>query len=283
MKTTLPLRTILVLAISTTGLSTTHAQSVTETQASSISGSVNLLSRYYFRGIDQTWGQSAVQGNLDWSHASGWYAGTGLSNISSRSYPGGRVEVDLYGGYKGQISPDWGYSVGAFAYVYPGANVRHTQCASAALAAPCAAAPSQSYDTLELNGGLSWKLLSYKLSYSATDYFGANRRTGYSGSTRGTLYHDINLALPLADTWQLQLHAGYTQLPAKLGGISPSYSDWRIGLAKSWGSRWNASIAAVGASANQLYRPPLGGLSATDAQSRALNRSAVVLQIGSTF
>ncbi len=136
MKTTLPLRTILVLAISTTGLSTTHAQSVTETQASSISGSVNLLSRYYFRGIDQTWGQAAVQGNLDWSHASGWYAGTGLSNISSRSYPGGRVEVDLYGGYKGQISPDWDYSVGAFAYVYPAPNALQQRWLRLALPLP---------------------------------------------------------------------------------------------------------------------------------------------------
>jgi hypothetical protein len=65
--------------------------------------------------------------------------------------------------------------------------------------------------------------------------------------------------------------------------MNPSYSDWRVALATSWADQWNGSIAAVGSSPNRLYRPPLGGLSATDTQSRALNRSAVVLQIGKTF
>ena len=262
-----------------------QAQSPTPTDApnTSVTGNLHLLSHYYFRGIDQTWGQAALQGGVDWSHASGWYAGAGLSNISPRSYPGGRAEIDLYGGYKGQITPDWGYSAGAYAYIYPGANMRHSRCPSAALGAPCGAVVKQSYNTLELNGSLSWKLLSYKLSYSASNYFGASRQTGYDRSSRGTLYHDVSLAIPLQEAWQLQLHAGHTRMRAQIGGMNPSYSDWRVALATSWADQWNGSIAAVGSSSHRLYRPPLGGLSATDTQSRALNRSAVVLQIGKTF
>lgn len=249
----------------------------------SVTGSLHLLSRYYFRGIDQTWGQAALQGGIYWSHPNGWYAGASASNISQRSYPGGRYEIDLYGGYKGQIAPDWTYSAGAYAYIYPGANVVNSRCPSAAIAASCSALAKQKYDTLELNGSISWKLLSYKLSYSASDYFGANQQTGYTHSTRGTLYHDINLNIPLANQWQWQIHAGHTSLRTQLGGINPSYSDWRIALAKSWANDWNGAIAAVGSSSNRLYRPPLGGLSATDGQTRALNRSAVVLQIGKSF
>lgn len=253
------------------------------TEATSITGSVNLLSQYRFRGIDQAWGRPALQGNIDWSHSKGFYAGLGASNISPRSYPGGALEVDVYGGYNGRISDDWRYTVGAYAYLYPGANVGRSRCPSAAFSAPCGALPGQKYHTLELNAGLSYKALNYKLSRAGSDYFGANRNTGYDGSTRGTLYHDLSLAIPLQNAWQVQLHAGHTSVRANYGGINPSYSDWRIALAKSWDSGWSGSIAAVGANNDRMYRPATGGLSATDGKTRALNRSAIVLQMGKSF
>jgi uncharacterized protein (TIGR02001 family) len=41
-----------------------------------------LASQYLFRGLSQTNGFPAFQGGFDYSHASGFYAGTWLSNIS---------------------------------------------------------------------------------------------------------------------------------------------------------------------------------------------------------
>lgn len=247
------------------------------------SANLNLVSHYRFRGIDQTWGHPAVQGGVDWNHADGWYAGAWASNVSRRSYPGGGAEIDLYGGYNGKIGDDWSYTAGVYAYLYPGANLRHAQCPSAAFSAPCGGLPSQGYDTLELNAGLGWKWLAYKLSVSAGDYFGANTRTGYSGGTGGTLYHDLTLTVPLSDSLSLIAHAGYTDIRARYGAHNPSYADWRLALGQSFDGGWNASLAAVGAGNDGMYRPPSGGLSATNGATRALNRTAVVLQVGKTF
>lgn len=254
-----------------------------DTPTSTLSANLNLVSHYRFRGIDQTWGRPALQGGIDYAHASGWYAGLWASGINSRSYPGGGVELDLYGGYNGKFNEDWGYTAGLYSYIYPGANVNRAACPSAAFSAPCGNLPSQRFNTLEINAGVNWKWLAYKLSVSATDYFGANARTGYSRGTRGALYHDLTATVPLDGSLNLILHAGYTDLRATASGHSPNYADWRVALAKTFEGGWNASVAVVGATNNRFYRPPTGGLSATDSATRALNCSALVLQVGKTF
>ena len=76
------------------------------------SGNINLVSQYRFRGIDQSWGQPALQGGVDYKNANGWYAGAWASTISPRSYAGGHSELDLYGGYNGKINDDWSYTAG---------------------------------------------------------------------------------------------------------------------------------------------------------------------------
>jgi len=244
---------------------------------------LNLVSHYRFRGIDQTWGRPALQGGVDYAHPSGWYAGFWASNVSSRAYPGGGAELDVYGGYNGKVNEDWGYTAGLYGYIYPGANVSQATCPSAALSAPCGGLPSQRFNTLEINAGVNWKWLAYKVSVSATDYFGANTRTSYSRGTRGTLYHDLTATVLLDGSLHLILHAGYTDLRATASGHSPNYADWRVALAKTFEGGWNASVGVVGATNNRFYRPPTGGLSATDGATRALNRAALVLQVGKTF
>lgn len=248
-----------------------------------LSANLNVVSQYRFRGIDQTWGRPALQGGVDYAHASGWYAGLWASNVNARSYPGGRAELDLYGGYNGKFNEDWGYTAGLYSYIYPGANVNRAACPSAAFSAPCGSLSSQRFSTLEINAGVNWKWLAYKLSVSATDYFGANTRTGYSRGTRGTLYHDLTATVPLDSSLNLILHAGYTDLRATANGHNPSYADWRVALAKSFEGGWNASAGVVGATNNRFYRPPTGGLSATDGATRALNRPALVLHVGKMF
>lgn len=251
--------------------------------ASGWSGNLNLVSEYRFRGIDQTWGNPAVQGGVDWTHAAGWYAGTWASNVSRRSYPGGGMELDIYGGYNGKIDEAWSYTAGLYGYVYPGANLRHARCPSAAFSAPCGSLPDQRYDTLEANLGVTWQWLAYKLSVSATDYFGANEKTGYSKGTAGTLYHDLTATVAVSDKLNLILHAGYTDIRATVAGHDPSYTDWRIALSRTFDEGWNASLAAAGGSNDRFYRPPSGGLSATDHATRPLNRPVFMVQLGKTF
>lgn len=45
----------------------------------SLSGNVGVVSQYVFRGLSQTNGKPAVQGGVDYTHASGLYVGTWLS------------------------------------------------------------------------------------------------------------------------------------------------------------------------------------------------------------
>lgn len=274
------MKTIPVRILCAALLASTCTPSIAE---SSWTGNINLLSHYRFRGIDQTWGRPALQGGLDWTHSDGWYGGLWASNVSPRSYPGGHVEVDVYGGYNGTLSDDWRYTVGLYAYVYPGANLHDARCPSAAFTLPCSIPTTQGFNTRELNAGVSWKWLAYKLSVSASDYFGANTNTGYSKGTRGTRYHDLSATLPIAESWSLTLHAGHTSLRARVGGFSPSYNDWRIAVNTSWGKGWSASAGVVGASNDRFYRVPIGGLSATDGATRSLNKTALAFQLGRTF
>ena len=244
---------------------------------------VGVVSDYRFRGIDQTWGRPAVQGGADLAWASGAYAGTWLSNVSGDSYPGGSLEVDLYAGYNGKFGGDFGYTVGAYGYLYPSANFDRSACPSAAYpTAPCTL-PGQSFDTFELNAGVSWKWVSYKLSVSTGDYFGANAATGYGGHTSGTMYHDVTITCPIADDLSLVGHVGRTDVKGSYGTLDPDYTDYRLTLSKTFAGGWSASVAGAGANNDAAYRPPIGGLSFANRDTRDLNRPALIVQVGRTF
>jgi len=243
---------------------------------------VNLVSDYRFRGIDQTWGKPAIQGGADLVLANGLYAGVWASNVSGNSYPGGSLEMDYYAGYNGKFSDDFGYTVGGYGYYYPGANFSKSACGSAAYPAPCAL-PSQSLNTFELNAGVSWKWIAYKLSVSTGDYFGANRSTGYSGHTSGTLYHDLSATWAITDDISLVGHVGHTDVKATYAGVDPDYTDYRVTLSKTFTGGWSVSAAGAGANNDRFYRPPVGGLSYGNAETRNVNKPVFIVQVGRTF
>jgi len=79
-----------------------------ETSPHSFTGKLALYSEYEYRGISQTSEKPALQLNLDYAHASGFYIGTFLTNIKwledtadvLGTTMNARVEWDIYGGYK---------------------------------------------------------------------------------------------------------------------------------------------------------------------------------------
>jgi uncharacterized protein (TIGR02001 family) len=81
---------------------------------------VGLVSDYRYRGISQTRDKFALQGGLDFT-AGGFYLGLWASQIKWIKDFGGDagLEVDLYGGYKGEIVKDVAYDVGVLTYQYP--------------------------------------------------------------------------------------------------------------------------------------------------------------------
>lgn len=87
-------------------------------------GGATLTSDYRFRGISQTDRDAAVQGWLQYDHASGFFANVWASNTDfndTTSYDSS-VEVDLTAGYNFKFGPDTTGSAKALYYWYADAN-----------------------------------------------------------------------------------------------------------------------------------------------------------------
>jgi uncharacterized protein (TIGR02001 family) len=184
---------------------------------------VGLFSQYIFRGLTQTQNKLAVQGGVDFTHSSGFYAGAWGSNVSwledARSaavdsgtpgvgYDNSSLELDLYGGYRGTVK-EVGYDIGLLQYVYPGTPV------------PGAARA----ETTEVYGSLSYKWVTAKLSVAVSDKVFANR------DAAGTYYADLTANYPLTDTITLTAHVGRQEYSGSANDPY-SYTDWKLGASK---------------------------------------------------
>lgn len=275
-----------------------------------VTSNIGFVSDYRFRGMSQTWRKPAVQGGFDITHSSGFYAGVWGSNISPNTYPDANVELDLYGGYNGSISAveGLGWTAGLYGYFYPNGDWSSYRDATGAKLTP----DGGKWNTYEANLGVSYKWLSAKASVTLGDWFGAEKDTGWDGGTSGTTYLELNAAYPLP-IWNLTLvgHVGHLNVAGKLdlnapNGASvstsmetnPDYTDWKIGLSKSFSiaksEGWNAGVYYVGASNTDYWGDKgYGGASFNGAginnggvaipQQRNLNADAVIVSVGRTF
>jgi len=190
--------------------------------ASTLTGNIGVASDYIFRGVSQTQHQPEISGGFDYSHSSGLYVGTWLSNkawVNAGPYKtNSSLEWDLYGGYRGSLPADLGYDVGLISYYYPGNR-------SGALAG----APTP--DTVEAYAALSWKMLSLKYSYAASDYFIGWGADGVT-KTRGSNYLELNATQDLGAGWGVLGHVGHQ----KVKNVSDAnYTDWKVGVTKDVG------------------------------------------------
>lgn len=220
-------------------------------------GNISLTSNYKFRGQDQgtlkTW-SPAVQGGFDWT-ANGFYVGNWNSNVSF----GGNIEMDLYGGYRGEIVKDVGYDVGILQYYYP----RNKDTSPI------------TFNTTEIYGALSYSFFSLKYSHTVSkDYFGIGESltnaTGDVHRGRNTGYFDLSANVPVVDKLTLNGHIGYTRYASDLRGTFtvfsgdgecdpctfsgvPNYTDWKLGATYDLGSGFSLAGAVVGATKKSFY------------------------------
>ncbi|WOE30689.1 MULTISPECIES: TorF family putative porin [unclassified Acinetobacter] len=106
------------------------------TSEHSISGNIGVISEYILRGNTAAPenDNATIQGGLDYQHASGFYLGywgstLGYSltnwNDTEQKFTGSKAfEHDFYTGYKGTITEDLGYTVGATYYYYYQSDVK---------------------------------------------------------------------------------------------------------------------------------------------------------------
>lgn len=104
-------------------LTSAQAQDAEAEEASSpftVTGNVALVTDYRFRGVSLSGGDPAIQGGITVTHESGFYVGTWASSIDdggSDFY--GDMELDLFGGWSGNVAEGVGLDVGLLYYAYP--------------------------------------------------------------------------------------------------------------------------------------------------------------------
>jgi len=180
-------------------------------------GNAGVYSEYLFRGLEQTEGV-ALQGGLDYSHASGFYAGAWMSNLSKDLYGSGAYETDLYAGFSGKAG-SVGYDLGYIFYGYR---------------------KSTKANYSEVYAGGSFGPLSAKLYYSPE--FGISDEEGF--------YLTSSYAVPLSDTLTLTPQVGYSWgdgvEAANFGGAEDAYLDYSLTLAKTLEGGMTFTLAVIG-------------------------------------
>ena len=246
----------------------------------SLTTNMGFVTDYRARGVSQTWRKEAIQGGFDLTHSSGFYLGAFGSNVTPNTYPKANVELDLYGGYNGEIKAveGLGYTVGAIGYFYPnGSWDKYTLSnANGAGGNSIRQTPGGGrWDTYEANAGISYKWLSAKASVTLGDWYGAERKTGWTKSTRGTTYLELNAAIPTPlDGLTLIGHVGRLDVNGELNlsftspGASgpstsltnetnPDYTDYKVGLSYAFkvlnADGWNAGLYYIGNDNNRYW------------------------------
>lgn len=214
------------------------------------SGSVSFVSDYLNRGISQTFGGSAVQGDMTFKQTgdkgvkvSVWGSSVGNDSFSNSS--GGSYTATVGGFYN--FNDDWSFALdGALSY-FPKAynNV-----------------PSKtSYNMFEIVPTLSYKFINWFWAYSVTDSGGLNAQTAASsspllqpnGNSRGSWYMELNASFPIRDCWTLDMAIGrqyvrhYSAKSYNVGSVGSSYT-----LPDEWGG-FKLSISLSATSAKRAY------------------------------
>ncbi len=212
-----------------------------------VSFNAALTSDYRFRGMSQSRLDPAVSGGVDYTHnPSGFYAGAWASSIKWVKDGGGdgNLELDVYGGKRGEIVKNVTYDFGVLTYVYPGNDLRPNG------------------NTTEAYAQLGYGPAYIKYSSSVTNLFGFE-------DSKNSTYWNVGTNIDLASGYILNLHAGHQTVK---NNASFSYTDWKIGVTRDFGIV-TASIAVIGTN-NDNYRGP-------DQQN--LGKTGAVATISKTF
>ena len=227
--------------------------------------SAGVVSDYRFRGISQTSFKPALQLTADYAHKNGFYLGAFGSNVKwIKDFNGatkGSYELDLFGGYKGSITKEFGYDVGLITYIYPGNN-------SGAAGTPGAGLVSNA-NTTEFYGALTYNMFTAKYNRSTGNFL------GFLNSS-GSQYFDLSANFDVGNGFTVTPHIGRQNVRGQNG--LGDYTDYAVTLAKDFGSGLSATGALIGTNtskgAGSFYR---------DSNNKDLGKSALVVGLKYSF
>ncbi|QUL36646.1 TorF family putative porin [Erythrobacter sp. JK5] len=222
------------------------SEPVDEAEASAVGGesgitfsaNIALTSEYRFRGVDLSGGELAVQGGFDLSHSSGFYVGTWGSSLDEQTVGYGSTELDIYGGWTGDLTDGLSADVGVIGYLYPDAG------------------PGD-FDYVEFYGSLSVGLGPASVT-GGIAY--APEQDSLGGTDNLYLYTDVGVGIPNTPI-TINGHLGYTDGFLTFTTDSEAF-DWSIGADFAIGPA-TLSAAYVGVEGDALIDP--GGVFTDDA------------------
>ncbi|MFN4134643.1 MAG: TorF family putative porin [Novosphingobium sp.] len=226
------IRLAAALAVTTVAAAATPAFAQdAESGPITVSGSAALVSDYRFRGVSMTDKEMAVQAGVTVAHESGFYVGTWGSNLAGwGTFAGSNMELDIYGGYKKEISGVT-VDVGLTWYMYPG-GLDNTDFAEPYVKISGAAGPANlllgvAYAPKQEALG-QWYNSGAAAVNGVYNNPGAKADNVYIWTDASTTIPDTNLTL--------KGHLGYTKggnrgLGPQGTSISPTgeYVDWLLG------------------------------------------------------
>jgi uncharacterized protein (TIGR02001 family) len=198
--------------------------------ASPFSFNVGAVTDYRYRGISQTRLKPALQGGIDYANPNGFYLGTWVSTIQWIKDAGGNasLEIDLYGGYKGDIVKDsLTYDVGVLTYQYPSNHL------------------NPKTETTEIYGALTFGPATVKYSHSVSNLFGF-------ADSKNSGYIDLSASFDVGGGISLAPHVGYQRVAH---GGDYSYTDYSLTASKDF-SGLLLSAALVGTNAKKIGGVP---------------------------
>jgi len=194
---------------------------------------VGAVTDYRYRGLSQSRVKPALQGGVDWS-AGPFYVGAWASTIKwiedGNPASSNKVEIDIYGGYKGEITKELTYDVGILAYQYPGHKL------------------STSPNTTEVYGALTYGPATLKYSHSVTNLFGF-------ADSKNSSYVDLSASFEVGPV-MVSPHVGYQKV-AKNGDFS--YTDYSLMVSKEVLKGLTLSGGVVGADTKFPFTSPVNG------------------------
>lgn len=213
-----------------------------------VSGSAAVVSQYRFRGVSMTEGNPALQAGITVSHDSGFYIATWGSSIHAANssidlddgtglvdtYDAGNygsLELDVFGGWTGEVAPGTTIDVGLLYYIYPDALNRNATFGPAGTSGYPEFTGYTDYDTdyLEPYASISHSFGPATVKVGAAY---AWKQDSLGGDDNLYLYGNVDIGVPNTPI-TISGHLGYAdgvQSPDLLaGGTDGSSFDYSIG------------------------------------------------------
>jgi uncharacterized protein (TIGR02001 family) len=178
-----------------------------------VAGSIALTSDYMYRGLSQTRGAPALQGDIHYSSDHGASLGAWASSVHYNDTYGTQAEIDVYAGLRRALPKDFELRTAVAYYIYPW-NINN-----------------RSYNFVELSSSLT-----FRDTVSATVSWAPNV-TRYAGL--GNVATGKTWAYDLASSWPLYESAAGVSITWDLG---VGYFDLND-LASSGYWHWGSSVA----------------------------------------